>query len=138
MIATLDTNVLIYETVLDGTMFGGVPGSIVDAAVDRRYILALSPAILQEYKNVLSRSKFGLAPEAVELLVRDMESHALIVYPRTRHRIVLDDPDDDAVIDCAVEARADVIVSGDSHLMELTQIDGIPVVTPSRFLAMLA
>lgn len=132
MIATLDTNVLI-----SGTVFGGIPGSIINAAVDRRFILAVSPAILHEYEGVLSRRKFGLVAEAVELLVRDIESHALIVYPRKKHRIVLEDSDDDAVIDCAVEARADVIVSGDSHLTELIHVEGIPVVTPARFIEIL-
>jgi putative PIN family toxin of toxin-antitoxin system len=132
VIATLDTNVLV-----SGTVFGGVPGNIINAAVDRRFTLALSPAILREYEGVLSRRKFGLLPGAVEILVRDMESHALIVYPMKKHQIVADDPDDDAVIDCAVEAGADFIVSGDSHLTELTQVEGIPVVTPARFLEML-
>lgn len=132
MIATIDTNVLV-----SGTVFGGVPGRIINAAVDRRFVLALSPAILHEYQEVLSRSKFGLRPEAVELLVRDMESHAIIVYPMKKHQIVADDPDDDAVIDCAVEAGADVIVSGDSHLTDLTQVEGIPVITPAGFLEML-
>ena len=132
MIATLDTNVL-----SSGTVFGGVPGSIINAAVDRRFILALSPAILHEYENELSRSRFGLLAEAVELLVRDMKSHAFIVYPTKKHQIVVDDPDDNAVVDCAVEARADVIVSGDSHLTELKQVEGIPVVTPAEFLEML-
>lgn len=132
MIATLDTNVLV-----SGTVFGGAPGSIINAAVDRRFILALSPTILHEYEDVLSRSKFGLLPEAVELLVRDMESHALIVYPTKKHQIVADDPDDDAVVDCAVEAGADVIVSGDSHLTGVRQVEGIPVVTAAAFLEML-
>jgi len=132
VIATLDTNVLV-----SGTVSGGVPGSIINAVLDRQFILALSPALLHEFENVLSRSKFGLLPEAVELLVRDMESHALIVYPTKRHQIVADDPDDDAVVDCAVEPRADVIVSGDSHLTELNQVEGIAVVTPAEFLEML-
>ncbi|MFP4377166.1 MAG: putative toxin-antitoxin system toxin component, PIN family [Spirochaetales bacterium] len=132
MIATLDTNVLV-----SGTVFGGVPGSIINAAVDRRFILALSPAVLHEYEGVLYRSKFGLLPEAVELLVRDMESHAHIVHPTKKHQIVADDPDDDVVVDCAVEAKADVIVSGDSHLIGLRQVEGIPVITPAEFLEML-
>jgi predicted nucleic acid-binding protein len=50
---------------------------------------------------------------------------------------VKDDPDDDAVVDCAVEARADVMVSGDNHLTALRQVEGIPVVTPTEFLQML-
>jgi len=132
VIATLDTNVLV-----SGTVFGAVPGSIINAAIDRRFTLALSPAILTEYDNVLSRRKFGLLPKAVELLVRDLESHARIVYPTRKHQIVADDPDDDAVVDCAVEAGADVIVSGDSHLTDLKQVEGIRVVTQAMFNHML-
>jgi hypothetical protein len=132
VIATVDTNVLV-----SGTLFGGVPGTIISAAVDRRFTLALSPAILNEYEEVLSRSKFGLAIDAVEVLVRDMESHAFVVHPKKLHQIVADDPDDDAVIDCAVEANADIIVSGDGHLTELKQIEGMPVITPAKFIEML-
>lgn len=132
MIATLDTNVLV-----SGTLFGGIPGSIINAAVDRRFTLALSPAILSEYENVLSRSKFGLLGEAVKVLVRDMESHAFMVYPTKMHQIVAEDPEDDAIIDCAVEAGADVIVSGDGHLTQLKRVEGIAVVTPTMFIKML-
>lgn len=128
MIVTLDTNVLV-----SATLFGGVPGRIMEAAIDRRFTLALSPAILSEYETVLSRSKFGLASEAIEVLVRDMESHGLVVYPVRQHQIVVEDPDDNAIIDCAVEANADVIVSGDRHLNELATVEGIPVLTPARF-----
>jgi len=128
VIATLDTNVLV-----SGTLFFGVPGHIIDAAVDRQFTLALSPAILQEYANVLSRDKFGLSADAVAVLVGDMESHALIVYPTKAHQIVAEDPDDDAIIDCAVAANADMIVSGDRHLIDLNEVQGIPVITPAMF-----
>lgn len=128
MIVTIDTNVLV-----SGTVFRGLPGKIIDAAIDRRFTLALSPAILSEYEDVLVRSKFGFNAEAVEVVVRDMEAHAVIVYPTKRHSIVADDPDDNVIIDCAVEANADYIVSGDAHLTELAQVEGIPVVTPAQF-----
>jgi uncharacterized protein len=132
VIAALDTNVLV-----SGTLFGGIPGKIIDASVDRRFTLALSPAILNEYEAVLSRRKFGLATEAVQLLVRDMESHALVVRPKKKHQIIPDDPDDNAIVDCAVEAEADVIVSGDTHLTDFEEIEGIRVITPAQFVQML-
>jgi hypothetical protein len=133
VIATLDTNVLI-----SGTVFGGIPGSIIDAAVDRQFALALSPALLSEFENVLCRDKFGLSRAAVEVLVRDLESHALVVHPKKKHHVIVDDPDDNAVIDCAVEAGATFIVSGDGHLTDLRQFEGIAVVTPAVFSEMLA
>lgn len=132
MIVTIDTNVLI-----SGTVFRGLPGRIIDGAVDHKFTLALSPAILREFKDVLSRSKFGFNVDAIEVLTRDMEAHAVIVYPTKRHRIVADDPDDNAIIDCAVEAKADYIVSGDGHLTKRQEVEGIPVVTPAKFLEMI-
>lgn len=128
MIATLDTNVLV-----SGTLFGGIPGKILDAAIDRRFTLALSHEILSEYQAVLSRRKFRLPSEAIQLLVRDLESLALIAAPRIRHHMVIDDPDDNVIIDCAVEVKADLIVSGDVHLKALESVQGIPIVPPAEF-----
>ena len=132
MIATVDTNVLV-----SATLFRGVPGRLMDSAIDRRFTLALSPAILKEYEAVLSRSKFGLTVGAVDILVRDMESHAHIAHPTKQHKLILNDPDDNAVVDCAGEAAADLIVSGDNHLISLGTIEGIPVVTPARFVELI-
>lgn len=44
------------------------------------------------------------------------------------------DPDDDPIVACAVEGRADLIVSGDRHLLALGECAGIPVVRPADFL----
>jgi putative PIN family toxin of toxin-antitoxin system len=43
------------------------------------------------------------------------------------------DPKDDAVVACAVEGRADYIVSGDQDLLALGEYEGIPAVTPRHF-----
>jgi predicted nucleic acid-binding protein len=48
------------------------------------------------------------------------------------------DPDDDAVLACAVAAKADAIVSGDRHLLSLGSYDGIPIMTAADLLAQLA
>ena len=75
-----------------------------------------------------------IATVDTNVLVRDMESHALVVCPTKRHHIIVEDDDDNAIIDCAVEAQADLIVSGDSHLTSLRTIEGISVVTPAQFI----
>jgi predicted nucleic acid-binding protein len=51
---------------------------------------------------------------------------------------VSDDPADDMIIACALEGRADFIISGDHHLTDLTNYQGIKIVTPSTFLALIA
>jgi len=128
MIVTIDTNVLI-----SGTVFRGLPGRIIEAAIDHRFTLVLSPSILREFRNVLSRQKFGFHPDVVEALAQDLEAHSVMVYPKQRHQVVIDDPDDDAIIDWAVEANADHIVSGDAHLTTLGTIKGISILTPAQF-----
>lgn len=128
MIVTFDTNVLV-----SGAVFRGVPGRILAASVDHRFTLVLSPPILQEFRDVLSRNKFGFNPDVVEAVTRDLESHSVIAYPKKLHHVVMDDLDDTAVIDCAVEANAEYIVSGDEHLTALGTIERISVVTPIQF-----
>ena len=51
---------------------------------------------------------------------------------------VSDDPDDDAILACAISGEADMVVSGDSDLLRLEVYAGIPVVTPAQFLERLA
>jgi uncharacterized protein len=128
VIVTVDTNVLV-----SGVFFGGVPGAIVTAARRAVYTLAMSPLLLSELREVLSRDKFRLNPDAIQLLMDGIEASAMIVNPRTRHQMVARDPDDDAVIDCAVESGSSYIVSGDAHLTEMCEIHGITVLTPRQF-----
>ena len=132
MIATLDTNVLI-----SAVLFGGNPGAILKAAIEGAYTLALSPAIVDELEGVLLRPKFGLGSETVHVLIREIEDLALVCYPSKSHRIIDDDPADDAVVDCAVEAKANYVVSGDRHLLSRDFVEGIPVASVPVFLGIL-
>jgi len=47
---------------------------------------------------------------------------------------VADDPADDLVLACALEGNADFIISGDKHLLNLRNYQGIQMVTPAEFL----
>ena len=132
MTVTVDTNVLV-----SGVFFGGVPGKIVTAAREGVFTLAMTPLLLSELRGVFSRAKFGLNSDAVQLLMADMEACATIVCSGKRHHVVARDPDDDAVVDCAVESGSLYFVSGDSHLAEMDVIAGITVVTPRQFVDLL-
>ena len=132
MIATVDTNVLV-----SGVFFGGTPGKVVTAAREGVFTLAVTPLLLSELRQVVSRAKFGLHPDAIELLMADVEVYATVVYPRKLHQVVASDSDDDAVVDCAVESGSLYIVSGDSHLTKTDTIAGISVITPKSFVDLL-
>ena len=123
---------------ISGFLFRGPPSEIVEAAIAGTYTLSVSPAILSELEGVLSRSKFGLDPYAVHVIVRDLESAAVVVHPKIAHQLIVEDPADNAIVDCAVEAQADYIVSGDHHLLSLETADGIPVLSPAKFIEILS
>lgn len=128
MRVTVDTNVL-----LSGILFGGPPGEILQAASQRVFTLVLSRPIIEELSEVMKRPKFGLLPEAVDMLVSDVESMCELVRPKTRYEVVAADPDDNVIVECAAEAAASFIVSGDDHLLGLGSVAGIPVLSPARF-----
>lgn len=94
--------------------------------------------MVTELEGVLARPKFGLDPAVVHVLVRDIEAMATVVYPTIFHRIVLEDPADNMVADCAVEARADLIFSGDHRLIGFGEMCGIRVVTHAGIAELLA
>lgn len=52
--------------------------------------------------------------------------------------VVADDPDDDKFLDCAVAAQAEIIVSGDEHLLSLGSFQGIQILTPAAFVVLLS
>jgi len=68
-------------------------------------------------------------------LVLGYAALASIIDPAEIEPVVLADPDDDAVIACAVAGRSEAIVSGDSHLLDLKQYQGIRIVTAAELVA---
>jgi uncharacterized protein len=132
VVAVLDSNVLISAIV-----FGGKPRQVIRQALKGKYIPVVSPSILAEVEAVLNGPKFGFSPEQTEAVVSEIPSLARVVTPRRRVRAVPADPDDDRVLEYALEAGADFVVTGDSHLLELTEYHGVKILTSAAFLDLL-
>lgn len=128
--AVLDTNVLV-----SGFGWEGTPSKIIDHALDGRFMLVTSPALLEELERVLQYPKiqgvFG-DPFAVVLLVRAIST---IVEP-SEHLHLLDDESDNRLLEAALEGHADYVVTGDK-LVNASYQDGFRVVTPKEFLDVL-
>ena len=90
---------------------------------------------------MLARPKFAPAlarnRTTAELLATDYTALAIVVVPVVLPRPIAVDQDDDAVLACAVAARADAIVSGDHHLLDLQAYDAIPILTAPALLALI-
>jgi putative PIN family toxin of toxin-antitoxin system len=121
-----DTNVLV-----SGILFRGHPRRILLLAAQGRLTNVTSPALLREAETVLSRPKFGLRPSQVASILALFRDTFDIVYPGESVTAILDDPADNRVLETAGAAAADVIVSGDQHLLRLKEWRGIRVLSPA-------
>ena len=130
MRVVLDTNV-----VVSGFLWGGVPRQLLQAAREKKLQLYTSTPLLLELTDILGRAKFARKLAAAQLSVDQLvERYALlttVVHPTIIAPTVLRDPDDDQVLACALAAKADLIVSGDRHLLDFQQYQDIPIVTPA-------
>jgi putative PIN family toxin of toxin-antitoxin system len=124
-----DTNVLV-----SGVLFRRNPRRVLRLASQGRVENCVSPAILKEAEEVLGRPKFGLGSEAVRAIVELFQQTFTLVSPTVRVDTIVDDPDDNAILEAAAAAGAACIVSGDRHLRELEQWQGIKILSPADFL----
>lgn len=136
MRAVLDTN-----TVVSGLLWNGTASKLLATAREQRLELATSAALLDELQDVLPRRKFARKIEAAGLTIAQLvHRYGLLaqqVIPADITARVEADPDDDAVLACALAAEADLIVSGDAHLRDLKHYHGIQIVTAAEALTLI-
>jgi putative PIN family toxin of toxin-antitoxin system len=125
----LDTNVLI-----SAILFGGKPRQILEKAIRGEIRLSISEPILEELSGVLRRSKFDYSPEMIQFILTELTGIADFVNPSEAIDIVLEDPDDNRILECAVEAEANYIITGDFHLLKLSRYRNIEVLNGIEFL----
>jgi putative PIN family toxin of toxin-antitoxin system len=135
MRAVADTNV-----VVSGLLWQGPSKRVLDLARGGRLELFTSPALLLELEEVLQRKKFSRRLDVAGVLVEDLvlgyAALARVVRPSSIPTVVRADPDDDVVLACALAGQVAAVISGDRHLLSLFEFQGIPIVTPARFLSL--
>jgi putative PIN family toxin of toxin-antitoxin system len=134
--AVVDTSILVRAVIRPQ----GTVGPVLEHLATRAYTLVDTDELLAELADVLGRQRlrerFGVSAERARLVLAAVERYGEQVTVERRITACRDSKDD-KVLEAAVAGRADVIVSGDDDLLVLSPFEGIPVVGPSAFLAML-
>ena len=113
---------------------GGSPEILYRTAVEGRITLVTSPPLLAEFGRDLS-GKFGWDDRGARDAVAQVARIGEVVRPSEKVRVIEDDPADDRVLEAASAGAAEVIVSGDRHLLRLAAWRGIPIEKSADFLS---
>jgi uncharacterized protein len=138
MRVVLDTNVVVSAFL----SVKGAPARILALWEQGAFDLVVSEPLLAEYERVLAykpvQARHRMDAQALAEVVQGFRASAIIVEPALRLVIVTEDPDDDKFLECAVAGGAAYIISGDSHLLDLREYQGIQILPPVAFLSLLA
>ncbi len=128
--------VLDTSTMVSG-IIGGVSARVLERWKHKEFEVIISKEMFKEYTEVLSRPKFGFPPQVVNDILSYVRHSGKWVIPHKRLNVVADDPADNKFLEAALEGKADFILSGDHHLLELKEFEGIPIVSSREFLEIL-
>ena len=101
--------------------------------------VAISPFILEEFEAVVHRpriqQRYNLSDADIAEYLEVLRTFAVIVPGTITVNAVPNDPDDNIIIACAIEAEVDMITSGDQHLLSLGSYQGVPIIKAVEFLS---
>jgi len=124
----IDTNVYI-----SGIIFGGTPGKVLELAKDKKIVVFTSPSILLEVADKLNK-KFHWNEEKVKVTLKAISKITEVVTPKIKLKVVKEDSSDNKILECAVVANANYVVTGDKHLLKLKRFEDIKIITPAELL----
>ena len=134
MKVVFDTNV-----VASASFWRGNPFECLAAWAQGRCVAVISPSLLAEYHETVEELRLDYPGRECVEWARALAESAELVFPVERASGATPDPGDEMILECALAAEADFIVSGDKkHLLLLREFQGIPIVSPADFLRRIA
>ena len=125
----LDINIFVSSF-----FWGGNPRKIMERVIDGKDKLFTCKEILQETATVMSRPKFKVTNEYITHFISSIEDIANQISLTGTIQNVCRDSDDDKILECALLADADYIISGDDDLLVLGEFRGIKIITAKEYL----
>ncbi len=97
----------------------------------------MSPFILSEIERIL-RERFEWSEQNIHRVLNRIKRQTILVHPKAKVTIIKLKDDDNRILECAIEGRAQYIISGDKkHLLPLKEYQMTKILSPAEFLRVL-
>ncbi len=132
-----DTN-----TLISGLLWDGNESIVIEKAEIKAIKLFISHQMLEELAGVLKRKKFTKKLEGkeytIEKAIAKIALISTLIEPNININEIKEDLADNRVLECAISCKADFIVSGDKHLLNLEEYEGIKIIKAAEFISHLS
>jgi uncharacterized protein len=126
----IDTNVIV-----SALLFGGTPGRLISLWKKKIIQPLITKEIILEYLRVLAYPDFQLTENEIHfILYHEMLPFFEHITITSRGAVIKKDPSDDKFLHCAEAGKADAVISGDKHLLNLKSFKEIRIVSSTQFL----
>jgi len=131
----VDTNIIVSALLKPDSL----PDLIINMILNKNFNLCLSEDIFDEYQQVLGRGKFkGLDQVKTRRLLLKIKKDAKFVNPSVSVDVIKRDPEDNKFLECALEAKADYLITGNIKHFSFKKFRSTFIVTPRDFLDIIA
>jgi putative PIN family toxin of toxin-antitoxin system len=125
----IDTNVFV-----SGLNFAGRPSEILELLMKGEIEGFISSFILTELERIL-RERFEWKAEQLHRVLNRIKTKTILVHPKIRISVIKEKDDDNRILECAVEAKVEYLVSGDrKHLLPLRDYQGVKILSSAEFM----
>jgi putative PIN family toxin of toxin-antitoxin system len=129
----VDANVFVSGLILNS----GIPFKILKAWERDLFLLITSLPMVEEVRRVLQypriQKKYAVDDDTIRQVIGSLLKYSVLVTDLPDIKEIADDPQDDKVLATGVAGRAESVVTGDSHLLRLSQYRDIQIIIPRTF-----
>ena len=123
-----DTNIIISAVIAKGR-----PYLLLQLAYNDKLDLFISPDLLREYEEVIKRPKFKISKADISGTLNLIKAHSKMVIPKIKVDEIPKDQADNKVLECALAAKADYLITGNKNHFTFSEFKGIKVLSPAEF-----
>jgi uncharacterized protein len=138
MRVVLDSNIIVSRFLSPH----GVTAQLLDLVEKEHVTLIVSEPILTEYRDALMQEpvkrRHGMSDAEITEAVEELAQLSVVVVPKITVTVVVDDPDDNKFLECALAGNAPYVISRDPHLLTVGTYEQIHILRPHIFLETIA